>query len=164
MIQELGSKKEMHKFFQPSYILLDAFRSEFKIQNKSKRNKNNISSNNHQTVTQQELLLTLLSLLLIIHTITKGWRTHTIQHKNTTWTNEYIEKQRSTTYFGGVEPDQIERIEIKRRVRTVKNRPSSELSRCEAWDDNAGEFGIVSGERTAVFGGRRSRSGDDEED
>lgn len=47
------------------------------------------------------------------------------------------------TYFGCVEPDQIERVEIKRRIRTVKNGPCSELSGSETRDYNARELGVV---------------------
>lgn len=47
------------------------------------------------------------------------------------------------TYFGSVEPNQIERIEIERRVRTIKNRPSSKLSRREARDYNTGKLGVI---------------------
>lgn len=56
-----------------------------------------------------------------------------------------------TTYFGCVEPDQVERVEIERRVRTVENGPCSELSGCEARDYNAGELRVV--ELGAVFVG-----------
>lgn len=61
--------------------------------------------------------------------------------------------------FGCVEPDQIERVEIERRERTVENGPCSELSGGEAGDYNAGEFGIV---ELGVFVGGGSGSGDDD--
>lgn len=66
------------------------------------------------------------------------------------------------TYFGGVEPDQIERVEIERRVRTVKNRPCSKLSRREAWDYNARELRVV--QLGAITGGGDCSAGDSEED
>lgn len=37
-------------------------------------------------------------------------------------------KRERVNYFGGVEPDQVERVKIERRVRAVKERPGSELS------------------------------------
>ena len=77
-----------------------------------------------------------------------------------------MKEKKERTYFGGVEPDQIERIEIERRERTVENGPSSELSGGEAGDNYAGEFGIVAAEGSAVVGGghrRKSGDGDGEE-
>lgn len=56
------------------------------------------------------------------------------------------------TYFGGVQPYQIERVEIERRVWTVKNRPCSELSGGEAGDDNAGELRVVEVRRCSASG------------
>lgn len=67
----------------------------------------------------------------------------------------------TSTYFGCVEPDQIERVEIERRVGTVKNGPCSELSGSEAGDYNAGELGIV--ELSAGGGGGGSDDGEEEE-
>lgn len=55
-----------------------------------------------------------------------------------------------SNYFGGVEPDQIERIEIQRRVRTVKYWPGSKLSGSEARDDNTRQLGRMSGEVAAT--------------
>jgi len=65
---------------------------------------------------------------------------HDTENAKRRWKTE-IDKDCS--YFGSIEPNQIERIEIERRVRTVENRPCSKLSRSEAWDNNAGEFGII---------------------
>lgn len=60
----------------------------------------------------------------------------------TTYKKHENENERDM-YFGCVEPDQIERVEIEGRVRTVKNGPCSELSGSEARDYNAGELGVV---------------------
>lgn len=48
-------------------------------------------------------------------------------------------------YLGGVKPDQIERVEIERRVRTVEDRPCSELRRRESRYDNPRELRVVAG-------------------
>jgi len=67
----------------------------------------------------------------------------------------------TSTYFGCVEPDQIERVEIERRVGTVKNGPCSELSGSEAGDYNAGELGVV---ELSAGGGCGSGDGDNGEE
>lgn len=48
-------------------------------------------------------------------------------------------------YLGSVEPDQIERVEIERRIRAVQDWPRSELGGSEAGDYNPGQLGVVSG-------------------
>lgn len=53
------------------------------------------------------------------------------------------EKREEEAYFGGVEPDQIERVEIERRVRAIEDGPGAELSGGQAGDDDAGELGVV---------------------
>lgn len=55
-------------------------------------------------------------------------------------------------YFGGVEPDQVEWVEVERRVRAVEDGPSAELRGSEAWDYDTGEFRVVAGEVSAVDG------------
>lgn len=53
------------------------------------------------------------------------------------------EKRIEETYFGAVEPDQIERVEIERRVRAVEDRPSAKLRGGQARDYDSRELGIV---------------------
>jgi hypothetical protein len=53
-------------------------------------------------------------------------------------------------YFGGVEPDQVERVEVERRVRAVQDGPGAELGGGEAWDYDSGQFRVVSAEVSAV--------------
>lgn len=62
------------------------------------------------------------------------------------WADVLVE----SNYFGGVKPDQIERIEIQRRERTVKYWPDSKPSGSEAWDDNPRQLGWMSGEVAAT--------------
>lgn len=53
------------------------------------------------------------------------------------------EKRREETYFGGVEPDQIERVEIERRVRAIEDGPRAKLRGGQAGDYDAGELRVV---------------------
>ena len=53
------------------------------------------------------------------------------------------EKRRGETYFGGVEPDQIERVEIERRVRAIEDGPRAKLRGGQAGDYDAGELRVV---------------------
>lgn len=55
-------------------------------------------------------------------------------------------------YFGGVEPDQVEWVEVERGVRAVEDGPSAELRGSKAWDYDTGEFRVVAGEVSAVDG------------
>ena len=72
------------------------------------------------------------------------------------------ETEREREYFGSVEPNQIERVEIEGRVRAVEDGPRSELSGREAWDYNAGELRVV--ELRAVAVASLSGSGDGDGD
>ena len=73
-------------------------------------------------------------------------------------------------YFSGVEPDQVEWVEVERRVRAVEDGPSAELCGSEAWDYDTGEFRVVAGEVSAVDGwavlvhGDESEKEDDNQD
>lgn len=66
-------------------------------------------------------------------------------------------------YFGGVEPDQVEWVEVERRVRAVEDGPSAELRGSEAWDYDTGEFWVVAGEVSAVDGWAVLVHGDESE-
>lgn len=43
-------------------------------------------------------------------------------------TNKQKRTAKMESYFGGVKPDEVERVKIEWRIRAVKERPSSELS------------------------------------
>lgn len=53
------------------------------------------------------------------------------------------ENRGEETYFGGVEPDQIERVEIERRVRAIEDGPRAQLRGGQAGDYDAGELRVV---------------------
>ena len=77
----------------------------------------------------------------------------TINHRKTSVQNREIaiKKHESKTKWkegeeaclGCVKPDQIERVEIERRIRTVENGPGTELSGSKARYDDAGKLGVV---------------------
>ena len=66
-------------------------------------------------------------------------------------------------YFSGVEPDQVEWVEVERRVRAVEDGPSAELCGSEAWDYDTGKFRVVAGEVSAVDGWAELVHGDESE-
>lgn len=53
-------------------------------------------------------------------------------------------------YFGGVEPDQIEGIEIEGRERAIKEGPGPELCGSETGNNDAGELRVVAGKLFAT--------------
>lgn len=55
-------------------------------------------------------------------------------------------KEHEEACLGGVEPNQIERVEIERRIRTVEDGPGTELSGSKARYDDAGKLGVVARE------------------
>lgn len=56
-------------------------------------------------------------------------------------------------YFGGVEPDQVEGVEVERRVGTVEDGPGAELRGGEARDYDARELRVIAAE-VSSDGGR----------
>lgn len=54
-------------------------------------------------------------------------------------TTKLQQQNPSTRDLGGVEPDQVEGVEIERRVRAVEDGPGPELSGGEPRDDDPGE-------------------------
>ena len=69
--------------------------------------------------------------------------------KNQYWSDisvyTYKYRKREIVDLRGVEPDQIEGIEIERRVRAVEDGPGSKLRRSKAGDYDAGELRVVAG-------------------
>lgn len=67
----------------------------------------------------------------------------------------------TNTYFRGVEPDQVERVEVERGIGAVEDGPGAELGGGEAGDYDARELGGVAGELTGA--GDRALEEDEEE-
>lgn len=79
--------------------------------------------------------------------IAENWnqyKTEKSQLENTNQRRKW--KEHEEACLGGVEPNQIERVEIERRVRTVEDGPGTELSGSKARYDDAGKLGVVAGE------------------
>lgn len=71
--------------------------------------------------------------------------------------------KRTNTYFCGVEPDQVERVEVERGIGAVEDGPSAELGGGEAGDYDARELGGVAGELTGAGDGGLEDEKDQEE-
>ena len=76
----------------------------------------------------------------------------------------YEAKLEEREYFGGVEPDQIERVEIEGRERAVKDRPRSQLRGRESRDDNPRQLRVVAGKIAAGHDWASREDGGEEEE